>query len=337
MSPEELDQVYELPFARSWHKTYDHAGGVPGYETVRFSVTAHRGCCGECSFCSLSMHQGRIIQSRSRQSIVREIRSIADRPDFKGTITDVGGPTANLYAAHCHRWEEEGACEKRHCLTPKPCPNLKLGYRSTLALYNEILKLPGIKHLFVESGMRYDLLVDKKAEPFLKHLCMHHVSGRLKVAPEHSVDKVLQIMGKPLFNIYETFEKAFSEANKAAGKKQYLVNYFISAHPGGTLEDTLELALHLIRKGSHPEQIQDFLPLPMTLSSTIYYTEKHPFTGERVYVPKAFTERKMHRALIQYRNTASMPLIRTALKGMHKEHLLPVFMRAARESGRKTE
>ncbi len=336
MDREELDATYTLPFTRSWHKTYDHAGGIPGHETVRFSVISHRGCCGECSFCSLSMHQGRIIQSRSKESIMKEVRSIVERPDFKGTITDVGGPTANLYGAHCSRWKGEGACEKRSCLVPKVCSNLKLGYRPTMALYDEILGTAGIKHVFVESGLRYDLLVDGKTDSFLKHLCRFHVSGRLKVAPEHNADKVLRIMNKPAWKTYETFEKRFEEANSAAGKKQYLVNYFISAHPGSTLDDALELALHLIRKGSHPEQIQDYLPLPLTLSSTIYYTEKHPFTGEPVYVPKTFTERKMQRALIQYRNAGSMQLIRAALKELHKEHLLPIFLRAARETGRKT-
>lgn len=335
MTAAELDAVYELPYMRAWHHLYDAQGGVPGYETVRFSVISHRGCCGECSFCSLSMHQGRIIQSRSPESIINEVKAITSRSDFKGTITDMGGPTANLYAAHCPRWDQKGACENRHCLMPIKCPSLKLGYKKSTGLYREVLALPKVKHLFVESGLRYDLLVGEKAAEYLDHLCRHHISGRLKVAPEHSVSTVLKVMNKPSLEVYEAFEKAYTQANKRAGKKQYLINYFISAHPGSTLFDALQLALYLIRKRIHPEQIQDFIPLPLTLAGTIYHTGKHPFTGEELYVPKGFQERKMQRALIQYRNPKSMPLIRTALKEMHREDLLPIFIKASRAGSAK--
>jgi uncharacterized radical SAM protein YgiQ len=325
----ELDGYYELPFARAGHPMYDRAGGIPGFQTVKFSVISHRGCCGECSFCSLSMHQGRIIQSRSRQSIVAEVKAMAERPDFKGTVTDIGGPTVNLYKTHCARWSQKGTCDNRHCLTPLKCPSLKLGQKDMLRLYREVLSIPGVKHLFLESGFRYDLLADEKAAEYLEQVCSHHVSGRMKVAPEHCVDKVLQVMNKPSIKVYEKFEGAYREANMKAGKKQFLVNYFISGHPGSTLEDSLALALYLIRKGIHPEQIQDFLPLPLTLAGAIYYTGKDPVTGKPVHVTKAFQERKMQRALIQYRNPKSMPLVREALALMGKGDLLPLFIKAA--------
>ena len=322
----ELDSIYELPYARTWHPAYDKKGGVPGFETVKFSIISHRGCCGECSFCSLSMHQGRIVQSRSEASILREARCVTEGKDFKGTITDVGGPTANLYQATCSLWNKEGFCQDKHCLIPKKCKNLQLGYKRSIGLYNTILRLPKIKHLFMESGFRYDLLTEDKSMAYLEQVCRYHVSGQMKVAPEHSVDKVLKIMNKPDFATYEAFVKKFREVNKKVRKEQYLVHYFISAHPGSTLEDTLELSLYLMRRKIHPEQIQDFMPLPLTLSGCIYYTEKHPLSGEKVYVPKTFRERKMHRALIQYRNPANRKFIHEALRILKNEHLLGLFM-----------
>jgi len=314
MKPSELDHIYNLPYQKAWHLSYDKEGGVPGFETVRFSIISHRGCCGDCSFCSLSMHQGRIVQSRSKRSIIEEAKALAGKKDFRGTITDIGGPTANLYQASCSRWEGKGACIERSCLVPKVCRNLLPGYEESMDLYKEIMKLPGVRHVFIESGLRYDLLVQDRAAEYLRHICAFHISGQMKVAPEHCVDHVLNIMNKPSFDIYEQFVKRFEEAKRKAGKKLYLVNYFISAHPGATLADALKLSRYLKKRGIHPEQIQDFTPLPLTLSGTIYYTEKDPYTGKRIYVAKTFRERKMHRALVQYNNPKNRHLIREAMK-----------------------
>lgn len=322
----EIDEIYELPFERSPHPIYQSKGTIPGFETTKFSIVSHRGCCGECHFCSLSMHQGRIVQSRSSSSILREARLIAQQHDFKGTITDVGGPTANLYKADCSSWHTKGSCTNKHCLIPEKCKKLHLGYEEGMRLYGEILNIPKVKHVFVESGVRHDLLIDKTATKYLEHLCRYHVSGQLKVAPEHNIPHVLKLMNKPDFSIYEAFVKKFRDINKQTGKKQYLVNYFISAHPGCTLEDTLELALYLAKRKIHPEQIQDFIPLPMTISGCMFYTEKHPFTNENVYVTKTFHERKMHRSLIQYKNPTNKKYIQEALKKLGKENLLRYFL-----------
>lgn len=322
----EIDIVYGLPFEKNPHPTYEAKGGIPGFETVKFSIISHRGCCGECNFCSLSMHQGRIVQSRSNRSIIREAQSLAQRCDFKGTITDIGGPTANLYMADCSSWLTKGGCQNKHCLTPAKCQNLQLGYKESIRLYTEILNIPEVKHVFLESGIRHDLLVDDKTSNYLEHLCRFHVSGQMKIAPEHSVHQVLALMNKPDFKSYETFVRKFRDMNKRIGKNQYLVSYFISAHPGCTLEDTLELALYLAKRKIHPEQIQDFIPLPMTVSGCMYYTEKHPFTGKSVYVAKTSRERKMHRALIQYKNPSNRKYIQEALKEMGKDHLQRFFL-----------
>jgi uncharacterized radical SAM protein YgiQ len=322
MNSSELDGIYGLPFAKNPHPIYDRQGGVPGFETVKFSLISHRGCCGECSFCSLSMHQGRTIQSRSRESIVREARALTKRPDFKGTITDIGGPTANLYKAQCGRWPTRGACSNRHCLTPEKCRDLRLGYAESMKLYEEVLSLPKVKHVFLESGFRHDLLTGPYAREYLGHVLAHHISGRMKVAPEHNVGHVLELMNKPDFAVYEAFVRRFQEVNRQIGKEQYLVNYFITSHPGCTLEDTLALSLYLMKRKIYPEQIQDYIPLPMTLSGCMYYTEKNPFTGKPLHVPKTFRERKMHRALIQYRNPANREYVREALRMVGKEGLL---------------
>jgi len=322
----DLDAVYELPYARGWHPSYGREGGVPGFETVRFSIISHRGCPGECSFCGLSLHQGRIVSSRSESSILKEAGALTRRKDFRGTITDVGGPTANLYGAVGGRWQGKGTCDTRHCLTPTPCRNLKPGYEKGLSLYGKLRALPGVKHVFIESGFRHDLLVDPKARGYLETICRNHLSGRMKVAPEHSCGGVLDIMNKPSFSVYEQFSALYRSICRKLGKDQHLVSYFISAHPGCTLEDSLSLALKLGELGIHPEQIQDFMPLPMTLSGTIYHTGKDPFTGKEVYVPRTFRERKMHRALIQHKNPKNTPLVREALKLLRKQHLFPKLM-----------
>jgi len=294
-----LDAVYGLPYARMPHPSYEKEGGVPGFETVRFSLVSHRGCCGACSFCSLSMHQGRIIQSRSVASVLEEARRVSEMKGFKGTITDVGGPTANLYRARCALWAKEGGCEDRDCLVPEKCKALKLGYGEALRLYRAILNLPKVKHVFLESGLRYDLLVQEEAADYFEHLCRHHVGGQMKVAPEHAVDRVLRLMNKPEFHVYERFVQRFEKLREKTGKDLYLVNYFISAFPGATVKDEEDLAAYLRRRRMRPEQVQDFTPLPMTLAACMYYTEKHPLTGEKMHVAKSFQERKIHRALIQ--------------------------------------
>ncbi len=295
----ELDHCYGLPFAREWHPSYDKFGGVPGFETVRFSITGHRGCSGECNFCSLSAHQGRMIQSRSKESILNEVKMLAARPKFKGTITDIGGPTANLYGATCDQWDSAGTCKEKQCMMPAKCKNLKLGYEKTLELWNEVMAVPKVKHLFIQSGLRYDLLVEKESDAYLEALCKNHVSGQLKVAPEHASDAVLKKMNKPPFKVYEQFAERFKAMNRKVGKNQFLVNYFVNAHPGCGDREAMALASYLASKGMHPEQVQDFMPLPMTLSTCMYYTGKHPMTGEAVATAKTHKERQFQRELIQ--------------------------------------
>ena len=323
LTTHDLDAVYRLPYARAWHPSYDRYGGIPGFETVRFSIISHRGCPGECSFCGLSLHQGRIVQSRSEESILREARALSEREDFHGTITDIGGPTANLYGATCKKWHHEGACSKRRCLAPSPCRNLDPGYIKSMSLYRKILAVAGIRHVFIESGFRHDLLVDERARSYLEAVCKDHISGRMKVAPEHSSEHVLSIMNKPPFTVYGKFSAIYRSVCAKFKKNQYLVNYFITSHPGATLEDALSLALTLQEINVHPEQIQDFIPLPMTRSGAAYHTEKDPLTGKKLYVAKNFRERKMHRALVQYKDPKNTPLVREALKLLKKEYLLP--------------
>ena len=300
----ELDHCYDLPFARDWHPVYEKAGGIPGFETVRFSITAHRGCTGECNFCSLFAHQGRMIQSRSQESILREVKTLTAWPKFKGTITDIGGPTANLYGATCEQWDSSGACKEKQCMMPTKCKNLKLGYEKAMELWRKVLAVPKVKHLFIQSGLRYDLLVEKESDAYLEALCKNHVSGQLKVAPEHASDAVLKRMNKPLLKIYEQFAERFKAMNRKAGKEQYLVNYFVSSHPGCTDGDARELAAYLSAKRMHPEQVQDFMPLPMTLSACMYYTGKHPMTGEQVVTAKTYKERQFQRELVQPKSVA---------------------------------
>ncbi|OQA50788.1 MAG: hypothetical protein BWY44_01483 [Candidatus Omnitrophica bacterium ADurb.Bin292] len=299
LSTKELDSVYELPFAYSWHPVYDRQGGVPGFETTRFSITSHRGCSSECSFCSLYAHQGRIIQSRSKESILAEVRRMASRPDFRGTVTDIGGPTANLYGAECGLWESAGACRLRQCMMPEKCQQLKLGYEKTIDLWRAVMKVPGVRHLFIQSGLRYDLLIEKESDRYLQELCADHVSGQLKVAPEHVADRVLALMNKPGFEKYKKFAERFENFSRKSGKKQYLVNYWISSHPGAGGHEAKKLAEYFNRKGIHPEQIQDFLPLPATISGAMYWTGKHPMTGIPVFVARSYKEREAQRNLVQ--------------------------------------
>lgn len=314
LNEQELDAIYGLPFLRKPHPSYGYKGGIPGFETVKFSIISHRGCCGECSFCGLYMHQGRIIQSRSKGSILKEAKLITEMEDFRGTITDIGGPTANLYMAKCILWDKKGTCTDRKCLIPERCKNLKLGLKESIQLYREVLSIPKIKHVFIESGIRYDLISGKDSEEYLTLLCKNHISGQMKVAPEHCINRILKLMNKPTIESYEMFAKKYSEVKKRLKKDQYLVHYFITGHPGSTLEDAYAMSIYLKKRNIYPEQIQDFIPLPMTASGCMYYTEKDPFTGEGLYVAKTFRERKMHRALIQYKNPKNIHLIHEAEK-----------------------
>lgn len=314
----EMDQIYGLAYKRAWHPSYNKEGGVPGFETVKFSVISHRGCPGACNFCSLYFHQGRIVQSRSEASILAEIKDIASQPDFKGTITDIGGPTANLYGADCELWNGPGPCKSKKCLNPEKCPGLNLGYEKSLKLWEKVLTIPGVKRVFAGSGLRYDLLVDKASDAYLKALCASHISGRLKVAPEHTSPAVLGLMSKPDFKGYRDFVKRFDDVNRECGKEQYLVNYFIIGHPGAGLKETLDMALELEDMGIHPEQVQDFIPLPMTVSGAMYYTGIDPFNGKPVYVAKGSRERKLQRALIQHKDPENKKYVIEALRKLER-------------------
>jgi uncharacterized radical SAM protein YgiQ len=326
MTTEELDKVYALGFVRDWHTSYNKSGGIPGFEMVRNSITSHRGCVGGCSFCSLYLHQGRIVQSRSIESILEEIELISHDKKFKGTITDIGGPTANMYMAKCHAWEDKGACRQKRCLVPEICKNFKTGYEHSLNLWKRIRAIPRVKHVFVGSGVRYDLLTESYSDEYLNELCAHHVSGQLKAAPEHCVGHVLDLMNKPRFDAYEKFTDRFEKVNRKLNKKQFLVNYFIVGHPGARLEDALQLALYLAKRHINPEQVQDFIPLPMTLSGAMYYTQQDPFTGKNIYVAKYPHERMMQRALLQYKNPQNRQHILKALKILNKEGLKKVLL-----------
>ena len=319
LTTEEMDKIYSLDYARDWHPSYDRVGGVPGFETVRNSVTSHRGCAGGCSFCSLYLHQGRIIQSRSIRSIVSEIKKISESRKFKGTITDIGGPTANLYMAECNSWKNAGTCRDKKCLIPEKCGNLKLGYEYSLKLWKELQGIPKVRHVFVGSGVRYDLLTESYSDDYLNELCAFHVNGQLKVAPEHCADSVLELMNKPKFKVYEKFMDRFEGINRRLNRKQFLVNYFIVGHPGSRLEDAFQLAVYLAKNHIHPEQVQDFIPLPMTISGAMYHTERDFFTGRKLYVAKYPRERMMQRALIQYKNPQNRQYILKALKILNKE------------------
>ena len=322
LSTKELDYIYGLKFKRAWHPVYNAQGGIKALETVRFSVISHRGCCGSCSFCSLHIHQGRIIQSRSRESILKEIELISRSPDFKGVVTDIGGPTANLSKTSCSVWQRNDFCNDKQCLSFNRCGNLKLGYGESLSLLRKARQLPGVKHVFIGSGFRFDLLTRKEELAYLKEICMYHISGQMKVAPEHIDANILRLMNKSSLKTYEEFARIFRDINKDIKKEQYLVNYFISSHPGAALKDALNLALYIKRHGITSEQIQDFIPSPMTLSGCMYYTGKHPLTGEEVYVARTFKERKMQRALLQFRNPKNRRLVLDALKKLNSVYLI---------------
>ncbi|MCL2187182.1 MAG: YgiQ family radical SAM protein [Defluviitaleaceae bacterium] len=303
----ELDRVYALPYMRDYHPMYEKDGGVPAIEEVRFSITASRGCFGGCNFCALNFHQGRMVQARSHKSIITEATKFTHDPAFKGYIHDVGGPTANFRKPPCNR---TAAC-KRQCLTPKPCPNLQCDHAEYLALLKALRAIPKVKKVFIRSGIRFDyVLHDPNGDIFLRELCEHHISGRLKVAPEHVSDKVLSCMGKPAFDTYKRFTERFSAANK---KEQFIVPYLMSSHPGCNLDDAIALAEYLQSINAQPEAVQDFYPTPGTLSTCMYYTGLDPRTGKRIFVPKSQREKTTQRALMQYRLPANYDIVKNAL------------------------
>lgn len=310
---EEMDDVYALPYMRTYHPSYEKAGGVPAISEVKFSLVSNRGCFGGCSFCALTFHQGRIIQVRSHESIIEEAKMLTKEPDFKGYIHDVGGPTANFRAPACKKQLKHGACPNKQCLFPKPCDNLIADHRDYRALLKQLRALPGVKKVFIRSGIRFDYLLADKDQSFLKELCEYHVSGQLKVAPEHISDAVLKYMGKPENSVYRRFVQSYQKMNEKIGRKQFLVPYLLSSHPGSTLKEAVELAEFLRDFGYMPEQVQDFYPTPSTLSTCMYYTGVDPRTMEPVYTAVNPHEKAMQRALIQYRNPKNYELVSEAL------------------------
>ncbi len=319
---EELDRVYALPYQRTWHPIYDKDGGVPGISEVKFSVTHNRGCFGACNFCALAFHQGRSVRSRSIASCVEEAKKLTALPDFKGYIHDVGGPTANFRYPSCDRQKEHGVCSDRKCLAPKPCPNLKVDHREYVELLKAIEAVPGVKKVFIRSGIRFDYLICDKDETFFRKLVRDHVSGQLKVAPEHCSDEVLRRMGKPSVDVYRRFTERYFDLSHRCGKDQYLVPYLMSSHPGSTLRDAVELAVYLKNNHCTPEQVQDFYPTPGTISTCEFYTGIDPLTGKPVFVETDPHEKKLQRALLQWYKHENAPLIREALIRCGREDLI---------------
>ena len=322
LSQMEMDDVYALPYMRKCHPSYDKLGGVPATEEIKFSLISNRGCFGGCSFCALTFHQGRIIQTRSKESLIEEAKQITQEKDFKGYIHDVGGPTANFRQPACSKQLTKGVCAKKQCLFPKPCNNLKADHTEYIEILRELRKLPKIKKVFIRSGIRFDYLLADKDQTFLRELCKYHVSGQLKVAPEHVSDSVLEKMGKPEHKVYEQFTKKYYEMNQKLGMDQYLVPYLMSSHPGSGLKEAVELAEYCRDLGYMPEQVQDFYPTPSTISTCMYYTGLDPRTMEPVYVPKNPHEKAMQRALIQYKNPANYALVKEALQKAGRTDLI---------------
>lgn len=322
LSIEEMDLVYNLPYTRTYHPIYEEKGGIPAISEVKFSLVSHRGCFGSCSFCALTFHQGRMIQKRSEKSLLDEANLLTTIPDFKGYIHDVGGPTANFRNKSCKLQETAGTCRNRQCLFPSPCKNLTVDHKEYLGLLRKLRNINGIKKVFIRSGIRYDYLIYDKNPEFFEELCKHHISGQLKVAPEHISSKVLKQMGKPGKDVYDRFTKRYFDINKRLGKKQFLVPYLMSSHPGSDLHAAIELAQYIKEMGYTPEQVQDFYPTPGSLSTTMYYTEINPITGEDVYVPKTQKEKNMQRALLQFSVPGNYSLVKEALIKAGREDLI---------------
>ena len=318
----EMDDVYDLPYMRDYHPMYRKDGGIPALGEIKLSLTSNRGCFGECNFCALTMHEGRIVQARSHENILKEAREILEDPDFKGYIFDVGGPTSEFRAPACDKQLTKGACVGKKCLWPSPCKNLKVDHSDYVQLLREVRSLPGVKKVFVRSGFRFDYLMADKNKEFLREICAHHVSGQMRVAPEHISDNVLKEMGKPKVEVYNSFVREFEKINKELGLKQYIVPYLMSSHPGSRLKDAIALAEYIRDMGYIPEQVQDFYPTPGTVSTCMYHTGINPLTKEKVYVPRSPHEKAMQRALIQYRRPENYELVKEALLREHREDLI---------------
>ncbi|MCQ2509562.1 MAG: YgiQ family radical SAM protein [Lachnospiraceae bacterium] len=322
LTEQEMDDVYELPYMRAWHPSYDKLGGIPAFSEIRFSLTSNRGCFGGCNFCALTFHEGRIVQARSEESLIREAKELVKDPLFRGNIHDVGGPTADFTAPACSKQMTKGACSHRQCLFPERCKNCKVDHTKYVKILRSLRALPEVKKVFIRSGIRFDYVADEKDPTFMRELVEHHISGQLRVAPEHVSDRVLRMMGKPSHQVYQKFLDKFEAANKKAGKEQYALPYFMSSHPGSSLEDAICLAEYIRDMGFIPEQAQDFYPTPSTISTCIFYTGKHPVTGEKVHVPRGVKEKAMQRALIQYRVPQNYDLVKEALLTCHREDLI---------------
>ena len=319
----EMDDVYQLPYMNTYHPVYEKDGGVPAINEIKFSLTSNRGCFGACSFCALTFHQGRIVQARSHESLINEAKAMTGDPDFKGYIHDVGGPTADFRRPSCDKQLKAGVCTDRQCLFPKPCPNLKADHSDYISLLRKLRAIDGVKKVFIRSGIRFDyVLADKKGDDFIEEICRYHVSGQLRVAPEHVSDNVLRLMGKPENSVYKEFITRFDRTNRRLGLDQYAVPYLISSHPGSTLKDAVALAESIRDMGYMPEQVQDFYPTPSTISTVMYYTGVDPRTMEKVYVPSDPREKAMQRALIQYRKPENYELVREALVRAGRQDLI---------------
>lgn len=322
LTQSELDKVYSLPYARAYHPSYEKLGGVPGIKEVEFSITHNRGCFGACNFCSIAFHQGRYVTSRSKKSIIAEAEKLTHMPRFKGYIHDVGGPTANFRKPSCTFQEKHGLCKGKKCLAPKPCKNLSVDHSEYLDILRQVRSLPKVKKVFIRSGIRYDYLLEDKDDTFFKELVEHHVSGQLKVAPEHCSASVLDKMGKPHIEAYIKFSRRYFEYTGEINKEQYLVPYLMSSHPGSTLDDAIELALFLKKNHIRPEQVQDFYPTPGTISTCMFYTELDPYTMESVYVAKSEHDKALQRALLQYFNPKNQRLVEEALRKAKRYDLI---------------
>ena len=310
----EMDDVYDLPYTGQYHPMYQKEGGIPALKEIKFSLTSNRGCFGSCNFCALTFHQGRILQTRSHDSILKEAEKMTEDPDFKGYIHDVGGPTADFRYPSCKKQLTKGVCKERQCLFPSPCKNLTVDHKDYLQLLRKVRNIPKVKKVFVRSGIRFDYLMADPDKTFLNELVKYHISGQLRVAPEHVSDEVLKFMGKPRHEVYENFLKEYEKANARTGKQQYAVPYFMSSHPGCTMKEAVKLAEYVRDLGFTPEQVQDFYPTPSTLSTCMHYTGIHPLTGEKVYVPKNPHEKAIQRALMQYKNPENRELVLEGLK-----------------------
>lgn len=322
LSTEEMDGVYDLPYVREPHPMYDDLGGIPAIEEVRFSIVSHRGCFGDCSFCAISAHQGRIIQARSHRSILKEAERLVSMDGFKGYIHDVGGPTANFRHPSCSKQLKVGTCRDRRCMAPKPCPSLDTDHSDYMALLRKIRMLPKVKKVFIRSGIRYDYLMECGDESYLEEICRHHVSGILKVAPEHCSPRVLKLMGKPSIDVFLKFKKAFDRINEKIGKKQYLIPYLISSHPGATLKDAVVMAEFLRDLGHIPDHVQDFIPTPGSLSTCMYYSEMDPYSGRSLFVAKRGHDKALQRALLQYDRAENRALVVEALEKTGRTDLI---------------